>query len=66
VRNWRTEVGDRFYEAQKNYKPKRRLKADILKELDEVLGSHVEGLDRLTIKSLDSLIETLNWRFENE
>ena len=58
-------MGDRFYNQQKAYKPKRRLKADIIKELDEVLGSHVEGLDKLTIKSLDDLIEVLRYRDEN-
>ena len=52
-------MGDRFYTAQKNYKPKRRLKKDVIQELDEVLGSHVEGMDRLTIKALDDLIEAI-------
>ena len=59
-------MGDRFYIAQKNYKPKRRLKKDVIQELDEVLGTHVEGMDRLTIKTLDDLIETLKWRLDND
>lgn len=59
-------MGDRFYIAQKNYKPKRRLKKDVIQELDEVLGSHVDGMDRLTIKTLDDLIETLKWRLDND
>jgi hypothetical protein len=58
-------VGDRFYDQQKAYKPKRRLKADIIKELDEVLGSHVEGMDKLTIKTLDELIEALRCKNES-
>ena len=58
-------MGDRFYAQQKNFKPKRRLKVDVIKELDEALGSHVEGMDRLTIKALDDLIEALRYRNEN-
>lgn len=52
-------MGDRFYTQQKNYKPKRRLKADIIVELDKLLGKHVDGMDRLTIKALDDLIEAI-------
>jgi len=48
-------MGDRFYMQQKNYKPKRRLKKDIVKQVNELLGREIEGLDRLTIKSLDDL-----------
>ena len=48
-------MGDRFYMAQKNYKPKRRLKKDIIAELYLVLGKEVAGLDRLTIETLDNL-----------
>jgi len=55
-------MGERFYLAQKNYKPKRRLKKDVIVELDSILGVHVEGMDRLTIKTLDELIEVLNDR----
>ena len=58
-------MGDRFYNQQKAHKPKRRLKADIIKELDEILGSHVEGMDKLTIKALDELIEVLRYRDES-
>lgn len=55
-------MGDRFYEQQKNYKPKRRLKKDVIEELTEVLGgTKIEGMDRLTIKSLDELIATIRW-----
>ena len=60
-------MGDRFYAQQKAYKPKRRLKADVIKELtDEVLGSPIEGLDRLTIKTLDQLIDTIRWRLDED
>lgn len=59
-------MGDRFYAQQKAHKPKRRLKADVLKELDDVLGSHVEGMDRLTIKTLDELIATIRWRLDED
>lgn len=52
-------MGDRFYEQQKSYKPKRRLKKDVVAELDAVLGVHVEGMDRLTIKALDDLIDAV-------
>lgn len=59
-------MGDRFYAQQKAHKPVRRLKIDIIKEVDEVLGDKVEGLDRLTIKSLDSLIAVLKWRLDDD
>jgi len=59
-------MGDRFYMQQKNYKPKRRLKKDVIKELEEVLGSHVEGMDRLTIKALDDLITTIKRRLDDD
>ena len=52
-------MGDRFYSQQKNHKPVRRFKADVLKELDAVLGVHVDGMDRLTIKALDELISAI-------
>lgn len=48
-------MGDRFYQQQKNYKPKRRLKADVVVEVEALLGTKVDGLDRLTIKALDEL-----------
>jgi hypothetical protein len=59
------KMGDRFYMQQKNHKPKRRLKKDIIAELDDVLGTHIEGMDRLTIKTLDKLIEHIRWKNEN-
>ena len=60
-------MGDRFYEQQKAYKPKRRLKKDVIAELTEILGGReVKGLDRCTIATLDELIEALRWRFQRE
>lgn len=53
-------VGDRFYEQQKKYKPKRRLKKDIIFEFERMIGARVDGLDRLTIKSLDDLTDAVH------
>lgn len=49
-------MGDRFYTQQKNHKPKRILKKDVILCLEIVLGAKVDGLDRLTIKTLNDLI----------
>lgn len=59
-------MGNRFYEQQKKHKPKRRLKKDIIAEFTDLLGTEVKGLDRLTIESLDALMEALTRRLENE
>lgn len=57
-------MGDRFYIQQKNYKPKRRLKKDVIAELTRVLnGNEVKGLDRCTIATLDELIDTICGEF---
>ena len=48
-------MGERFYLQQKKHKPGRRLKADIVKEVNELLGKEVKGLDKLTIAALDEL-----------
>ena len=53
-------MGDRFYEQQKKYKPKRRLKKDIIIEFQRLIGARVDGLDRLTIKALDELTEAVD------
>jgi hypothetical protein len=55
-------MGDRFYAQQKNYKPKRRLKRDIVMEVEAILGQQVEGLDKLTIKTLDDLKMAIAFR----
>jgi len=52
-------MSDRFYKQQKEYKPKRRLKKDAIADLEQLLGSKVEGLDRATIATIDSLTEAL-------
>ena len=54
------EMGDRFYMQQKEYKPGRRLKKDVIAELTKVLGGReVNGLDRCTIQTLDDLIDAV-------
>jgi hypothetical protein len=60
-------MGDRFYQQQKEYKPGRRLKKDVIAELTEVLGGReVSGLDRCTIATLDSLIDAIKRaKYEN-
>ena len=55
-------MGDRFYMQQKDYKPKRRLKKDVIAELHQLLGTEVKGLDRLTIAALDDLILAIKYR----
>jgi hypothetical protein len=52
-------MGDRFYMQQKNYKPGRRLKKDALLELEKVLGTHILGLDKLTIVTIDELASAI-------
>jgi len=58
-------MGDRFYEAQGSNKStifsneKKRLKADIVKDIQTVLESDIKGLDKLTIKTLLELEEVL-------
>lgn len=49
-------MGDRFYMQQKNFKPKRKLKKDVIAEITALLGVEVEGLDKCTIATLDALI----------
>ena len=52
-------MGDRFYTQQKNFKPKRRLKKDVIAEFEAMIGEEVSGLDRLTIAALDELTEAV-------
>ena len=53
-------MGDRFYEQQKKYKPKRRLKKDVVADLYALLGvENIDNIDRLTIKGLDQLTEAI-------
>ena len=53
------KMGDRFYNQQKNYKPKRKLKKEYVEEVDKLLGEEIKGLERLTIKSLEQLYESI-------
>lgn len=63
-------MGDRFYMQQQAangkggrngpLKPKRKLKKDIIAEIHLVLKSEVPGLDKLTVASLDALMEAIS------
>jgi len=55
-------MGDRFYTQQKNHKAPRILKKDIIVDLQTLLGVKVEGLDRLTVKTLQELCVVLENR----
>ena len=50
-------MGDRFYTQQKNYKPKRVLKKDIIAEFEEFAGQEILGLDRMTILHIELLLK---------
>jgi hypothetical protein len=50
-------MGDRFYQAQKTQK--RRLKKDAIADLEELLGTKIEGLDRATILTIDTLVAAI-------
>ena len=57
-------MGDRFYMQQKEYKPKRRFKKDIIAEITAMLGGReVPGLDKCTIATLDDLIEAIKQEY---
>lgn len=58
-------MGNRFYEQQKAYKPKRRLKKDVIAEMQELLKAEVGGLDRLTIAALDELQDAIKRRIQD-
>jgi len=62
-------MGDRFYEQQKegkrkvldsNNKPKRKLKADWIKEIEQKLDVNLEGLTKTTLDTLKTLSEAIN------
>jgi len=52
-------MGDRFYMQQKNYKPKRVLKKDVIADLEDLLGCKIEGVDRMTIPHIQELTEKI-------
>jgi len=54
------KMGDRFYMQQKDYKPKRRLKKEVIADLYKLLGiEQIDSIDRLTIKGLDELTDAI-------
>lgn len=53
-------MGDRFYTQQKNRK--RRLKKDVIANLNKLLGAEIKGLDRLTIATLEDLIRVIAFK----
>jgi hypothetical protein len=50
------KMGDRFYESQKLVKKPRRLKKDIIAEINKSLGKNISGLDKCTVATLDELL----------
>jgi hypothetical protein len=53
------EMGDRFYMQQKEHKPKRVLKKDVVKDLEQLLGCEIKGVDRMTIPHIQKLTEDI-------
>lgn len=60
-------MGDRFYMQQgmkpgkqPEPKPKRRLKADIVKDICNVLDVELSGLNKCDVKTLDTLLEAIS------
>lgn len=50
-------MGDRWYLQQKGpFKQKRKLKKDYVSEINEILKSEINGLDKCTIETLDNLL----------
>lgn len=70
-------MGDRFYQQQNEYfnkprgqkkmseKPKRKLKKDVVKELEAILGEPIPNIERSTIATLESLINSINKLLES-
>ena len=61
-------MGDRFYMQQKAVKPcpkdkitgKRRLKADVVIDIENKLGMKLPGLVKTDMKTLEGLLEGIN------
>ena len=59
-------MGDRFYMSQQkgnkstSTKKPRRLKKDIIAEINKSLGKEIAGLDKCTIATLDELLGAIN------
>lgn len=58
-------MGNRFYDQQKNYKPKRILKKDVIERFETIVNSKVNGLDRLTIKALEDLTSAVMYKISS-
>ena len=56
--NGGTTAGKR--RSPKDVKPKRRLKKDIIAEINQSLGKDISGLDKCTIATLDELLGAIN------
>jgi hypothetical protein len=52
-------MGDRFYMQQKEHKPKRVLKRDVIEDLTSLLGKEVGGIDRMTIPHIKELTDAI-------
>ena len=52
-------MGDRFYMQQKNTKGTRVLKKDVIKDLENLLNSKVDGVDRMTIPHIQNLTKLI-------
>lgn len=52
-------MGDRFYEQQTKFKPKRLFKTDIILEINRLLRVEIVGLDKCTIATLTQLLEAM-------
>lgn len=52
-------MGDRFYEQQKTFKPKRKLKKNYIGEVNKLLSQDISGLDKCTIATLEDLVDAI-------
>lgn len=59
------EVGDRFYNQQKNYKPKRIKKSEYIEDLETLLGEPIVSIDRMTIPGIQKLIELIERKLQS-
>ena len=53
-------MGDRFYMQQKKAKPgPRRLKKDIVKDIETELNEKIPSLEKMTVAGLNKLLEVV-------
>ena len=65
-------MGDRFYMAQKDYKPSshkkadgtRKLKADFITDLQVLIDAPISGLDKLTVNTITELTQAIQERID--